>query len=56
LIIITNIEKNVHRVFRNLMYLMKDKIPAGIVFSQTDELNKFWRQSPTASAARPPRR
>lgn len=26
------------------MYLMKDKIPAGIVFSQTDELNKFWRQ------------
>ena len=31
-------------VFRNLMYLMKDKIPAGIVISQTDELNKFWRQ------------
>ena len=29
--------------FRNLMYLMKDKIPAGIVISQTDELNKFWR-------------
>jgi hypothetical protein len=29
--------------FRNLMYLMKDKISAGIVFSQTDELNKFWR-------------
>ena len=28
---------------RNLMYLMKDKIPAGIVISQTDELNKFWR-------------
>ena len=26
------------------MYLMKDKIPAGIVISQTDELNKFWRQ------------
>ena len=31
-------------VFRNLMYLFKDKIPAGIVISQTDELNKFWRQ------------
>lgn len=31
-------------VFRNLMYLMKDTIPAGIVISQTDELNKFWRQ------------
>ena len=31
-------------VFRNLMYLMKDKISAGIVISQTDELNKFWRQ------------
>ena len=31
-------------VFRNLMYLMKDKIKAGIVISQTDELNKFWRQ------------
>jgi len=31
-------------VFRNLMYLMKDKFPAGIVISQTDELNKFWRQ------------
>lgn len=29
--------------FRNLMYLMRDKIPAGIVISQTDELNKFWR-------------
>jgi hypothetical protein len=29
--------------FRNLMYLMKDRIPAGIVISQTDELNKFWR-------------
>ena len=28
---------------RNLMYLMKDKIPAGIVISQTDELNKLWR-------------
>ena len=23
---------------------MRDKIPAGIVISQTDELNKFWRQ------------
>lgn len=31
-------------VFRNLMYLMKDKLKAGIVISQTDELNKFWRQ------------
>ena len=31
-------------LFRNLMFLMKDKIPAGIVISQTDELNKFWRQ------------
>lgn len=31
-------------IFRNLMYLMKDKIPAGIVISKTDELNKFWRQ------------
>ena len=30
-------------LFRNIMYLMKDKIPAGIVISQTDELNKFWR-------------
>jgi len=29
--------------FRNLMFHMKDKIPAGIVISQTDELNKFWR-------------
>jgi hypothetical protein len=29
--------------FRNIMYLMRDKIPAGIVISQTDELNKFWR-------------
>ncbi len=28
---------------RNIMYLMKDTIPAGIVISQTDELNKFWR-------------
>ena len=31
-------------VFRNLMYLMKDKFEAGIVISQTDELNKFWQQ------------
>ena len=31
-------------VFRNLMYLMKDKFSAGIVISQTDDLNKFWRQ------------
>ena len=30
--------------FRNLMYLMKDQLPGGIVFSQTDELNKFWCQ------------
>ena len=30
-------------LFRNLMYIMKDRIPAGIVISQTDELNKFWR-------------
>jgi len=31
-------------IFRNLMYLMKDKFKAGIVISQTDELNHFWRQ------------
>jgi len=31
-------------IFRNLMYLMKDKFQSGIVISQTDELNKFWRQ------------
>mgnify|MGYP001417075723 FL=1 len=31
-------------VFRDLMYRMKDKFPAGLVVSQTDELNKFWRQ------------
>eukprot|EP00966_Prymnesium_polylepis_P055576 1285374-Prymnesium_polylepis.1 len=30
--------------YRNIMYLMKDKIPAGIVISQTDPLNKFWQQ------------
>jgi hypothetical protein len=29
---------------RNIMFEMKDKIGAGIVISQTDELNKFWRQ------------
>lgn len=29
--------------FRNIMYLLRDKIPAGIVISQTDELNKYWR-------------
>ena len=29
---------------RDIMFKMKDKIPAGIVISQTDELNKFWRQ------------
>ena len=31
-------------VFRNIMYLMKERIGAGIVISQTDELNKFWRR------------
>lgn len=31
-------------VFRNLMYLMKDKFAAGMVISQTDELNHFWQQ------------
>lgn len=31
-------------VFRNIMYLFKDKFAAGLVISQTDELNKFWRQ------------
>lgn len=30
--------------FRDLMFRMKEKIPAGIVISQTDDLNKFWRQ------------
>jgi hypothetical protein len=30
--------------FRNLMYLLKDKLQAGIVISQTDPLNKFWQQ------------
>ena len=31
-------------VFRNIMYCMKDKFDAGIIISQTDELNKFWQQ------------
>lgn len=31
-------------VFRNIMYLFKDKFQAGLIISQTDELNKFWRQ------------
>ena len=31
-------------VFRNIMYLMRDKFQAGIVISQTDELNHFWSQ------------
>jgi hypothetical protein len=31
-------------VFRDLMYRMRDKFKAGIVISQTDELNHFWRQ------------
>jgi hypothetical protein len=31
-------------VFRNIMYLFKDRFRAGLVISQTDELNKFWRQ------------
>jgi len=31
-------------VFRNLMYTMRDKVPAGIVISQTDELSHFWSQ------------
>jgi hypothetical protein len=30
-------------VFRNIMYHFRDKFEAGIVVSQTDELNKFWR-------------
>lgn len=30
--------------FRNIMHALKDKIEAGIVISQTDELNKFWRE------------
>lgn len=30
-------------VFRNIMYCLKDKLKAGLVISQTDELNKFWR-------------
>ncbi len=31
-------------VFRDIMWHFKDKFQAGIVISQTDELNKFWRQ------------
>ena len=31
-------------IFRNIMYLLKDKFEAGLVISQTDELNKFWQQ------------
>lgn len=31
-------------IFRNILYLLKDQFPAGICISQTDELNKFWRQ------------
>jgi len=31
-------------IFRNIMYLMRDKFEAGIVISQTDELNHFWSQ------------
>jgi len=31
-------------VIRNIMYRLKNKFPAGIVISQTDQLNKFWRQ------------
>ena len=31
-------------VFRDIMYQMKDKIDAGIVFSMTDKLNKFWQE------------
>lgn len=31
-------------VFRNIMYLMKNHFQAGLVISQTDELNKFWQQ------------
>jgi len=31
-------------IFRNLMYLFREKFRAGIVISQTDELNHFWQQ------------
>jgi len=31
-------------LFRDIMYQFKDRIDAGIVFSMTDELNKFWRE------------
>lgn len=30
-------------LFRNIMYLLKDAFPACLCISQTDELNKFWR-------------
>ena len=30
-------------VFRNIMHAKQDRFTAGVVFSQTDELNKFWR-------------
>ena len=30
-------------VFRDIMHAKKDSFTAGIIFSQTDELNKFWR-------------
>ena len=30
-------------VFRNIMHAKQDSFTAGVVFSQTDELNKFWR-------------
>jgi hypothetical protein len=31
-------------VFRNIMYEFRHKFQAGLVISQTDELNKFWQQ------------
>ena len=30
-------------IFRDIMHAKKDSFTAGIIFSQTDELNKFWR-------------
>jgi len=30
-------------VFRNIMYMFRDQFQAGLIISQTDELNKFWR-------------
>ena len=49
---------------RNIMYMLKDKFQGGVVISQTDELNKFWRQyvprytdprpQPTRPDTRPP--